>query len=132
MFAGTGSGRISRRKRGSVQILEMTGDFAVGRHITKPLDLKGHHMEDLAATIRDLLKRNQSRIVLDLAKVNFIDSSGLGELVACKKRTLEAGGDIKILRPAGQVKELLVMTLLTELFDVFDDEDEAVRSFGAT
>ena len=55
--------------------------------------------------------------------------AGLGELVACKKRIAERGGDIKLLRPVGQVHKLLVMTLLTSLFEVYQDEEAAVSSF---
>jgi len=121
---------ISIRTRGSVRILELSGDFAVGIQLSKPVDLHGRPLDDLRQSLEDQLVQGHTRLLLDMRKVKFIDSSGLGELVACKKKTSQRGGDIKILRPAGKVRELLVLTLLTEMFEIFDDEAEAVDSFG--
>jgi anti-sigma B factor antagonist len=67
--------------------------------------------------------------VLDLDQVTFLDSAGLGELIACRKRTLEKGGDIVLLRPTGRVRQLLDMLRLTQVFRVFDDEPDALNSF---
>ena len=120
---------ITADSRDGVHLLRLTGDFTVGRHFTKPMDLQGRPLVDLRETIEDLLQRGQPRIVLDLERLKFIDSSGLGELVACKRRAVECGGNIKILHPAGKVQEVLVLTLLTEVFEVFHDEVAAVRSF---
>jgi len=118
------------RDRDGVCILELRGDFAVGRSpLIKPLDLQGRPLDDLGEAIRQLHGRGHSRILLNLEQVGFIDSAGLGELIACKKRTIERGGDIKLLKPRGQVKQVLVATLLTEVFDIFDDEDRALRAF---
>ena len=118
------------RDHRGIQILEMKGDFAVGRSsLAKPLDLQGRPLDDLSESIRSLHDRGYSKIVLNLEKVRFIDSAGLGELIACKKRTVERGGDIKLLRPVGQVKDVLVGTLLTEVFEIYDDEDGAVNAF---
>ncbi len=108
----------------------MSGDFTVGRQLGRPLDLKGEPLHDLRETMEALLSKGHTKIVMNLEGVRFIDSAGLGELVACKKRSVERGGDIKILSPVGQVKDLLIMTLLTEIFEIFEDEEEAVRSFG--
>jgi anti-anti-sigma factor len=67
--------------------------------------------------------------VLDLEKVRFMDSAGLGELVAWKKRTVQLGGDVRLLRPRHGVRELLELTTLTRIFQIFDDAAEAVASF---
>ena len=67
--------------------------------------------------------------MLDLAGVSFLDSAGLGELIACKKRTVERGGDIRLLRPTGKVRDLLEMLSVTKIFKVFDDEPAALASF---
>jgi anti-sigma B factor antagonist len=110
----------------------MSGDFTVGSPpMARPLDLQGRRLEDLGIYLTGLLDQGHRKIVLDLQGVGFVDSAGLGELVACKKRTAERGGDIKLLRPVGQVQKLLVMTLLIRMFEVFQDEAEAVDSFGA-
>ena len=121
---------LKTRSVGDVRIIQMDGDFTVGPGpMARALDLQGHRLEDLGTYLTDLLDRGHLKIVLDLSQVSFIDSAGLGELVACKKRTAERGGDIKLLRPAGQVHRLLVMTLLTRLFEVYQDEGTAVESF---
>ena len=121
---------LKTRSIGDVRIIQMDGDFTVGAGaMVRPLDLQGHRLEDLGTYLTDLLDRGHLKIVLDLSRVSFIDSAGLGELVACKKRTAERGGDVKLLRPAGQVHKLLVMTLLTRLFEVYQDEETAVESF---
>lgn len=120
---------ISIRHKGDVQILDMEGDFAVGRSMGRPLDLKGHRPQDLGETISDLLNAGQNRIILNLAKVRFIDSAGLGELIASRKRTLQTGGDIKLLHPAGQVRDVLILTLLADVFEIHHDEEKAVAAF---
>jgi len=113
-----------------VQIVELTGDFSVGGGtLAKPLGLQGRRLDDLGAALADLLDQGHRRIVLDLRHVTFIDSAGLGELVAAKKRALERGGDIKILQPAKKVRELLVMTLLTRIFEIYEDQAAAISSF---
>lgn len=121
---------ISIRERDGVRILDMSGDFAVGRHLGRPVDLSGHRLDDLGETIDALLGGGSNRIVLNLAKVRFIDSAGLGQLIACRKRSLERGGDIKLLAPAGQVKDVLLLTLLTDVFDIHQVEAQAVAAFG--
>ena len=115
---------------GDIRIVRMSGDFTLGSTpMGRPLDLRGKRLEDLGRYLTELLDQGQRKIILDMEDVGFVDSAGLGELVACKKRTLERGGDIKLLRPAGQVHKLLVMTLLHRMFEVFQDEAEAVSSF---
>ena len=121
---------LRTRSVGDVQIVEMDGDFTMGPGpLARPLDLQGHRLEDLGIYLTDLLDRGHRKIILDMSQVGFMDSAGLGELVACKKRTAERGGDIKLLQPVGQVHKLLVMTLLTSMFEVYSDEAAAISSF---
>lgn len=120
---------ITVRERSGVQIVRLVGDFTVGRHLGNPRDLQGRPLDDLRQTIEDLLQHDRARIVLDLEKVRFIDSAGLGELIACKKRAQERSGDIKILHPGPQVEEVLVLTLLTQVFEIYKSEGDAVASF---
>ena len=122
---------ISVRPQGDVRILEFTeGLAAEGKGVMNPLDLRGHRLTDLSRTLRDLLDEGCRRFVLDLGAVMFLDSAGLGELIACRKRTLRHGGDICLLHPTGKVRERLEMLHLTRVFGVFDDESEALASFG--
>ena len=118
------------RANGIARVVELHGDITIGRHLGHALDLQGHPMDDLRETIQGLLQQGHNRIVMDLRNVRFIDSAGLGELVACRKRTLERGGDIVLVHPRKKVKELLVMTLLSDVFRTFEDEAEAVASFA--
>jgi anti-sigma B factor antagonist len=123
---------ISVRARGDVTIVEMKGEFTVGGGgLTQPLDLRGQRLSDLGQTLNTLHGQGRRNIVLDLAGVSFLDSGGLGDLIACKKRTTERGGDIRLLRPTGKVRDLLEMLSLTRIFKVFDDETAALASFDA-
>ena len=90
----------------------------------------GERMElPLRETFQGLLQKGGKRFVLNLGRVGYVDSSGLGEIVACKKRALEHDGDVRLLNPSAQVFEILQLSRLTEVFQIFRDEDKAVGSF---
>src|SRR5262245_36063290 len=121
---------ISVRTKGEVRIIELDGEFTLGSGgLTHPLDLKGRRLSDLGQTLDRLLEQGGRKIILDLERVRFLDSAGLGDLIACKKRTTDRGGDIRLLRPNGKVYELLDILNLTKVFKVFDDESRALASF---
>jgi anti-sigma B factor antagonist len=121
---------ISVRSRDDVSIIELTGEFTIGNAgLAQPLDLRGRRLSDLGLTLNRLLEQGGRKIVLDLGGVSFLDSAGLGELIACKKRTTESGGDIRLLRPNGKVRDMLEMLSLSRIFKIFDDESEALASF---
>ncbi len=123
---------LSVRSKGDVRIIELEGEFTLGRGgLGHPLDLQGHAMPDLGGTLRSLLSQGCRRIVLDLGKVTFLDSEGLSQLIVCRKRTLDEGGDIVLLRPTGRVRGLLDTLGLTRVFRVLDDESEALASFSS-
>lgn len=118
------------RHKGNVAIVELSGEFTLGgTGLARPLDLHGHRLEDLGDTLRGLLDRNDSRIVLDLDKVRFVDSAGLGQLIAWKKRAAQLGGDVRLLRPQQRVRDVFELTALTKAFRIFDAEEEALASF---
>ena len=118
------------RTEGNVSIVQLAGEFTLGKNaLARPLDLHGHRLEDLGQTLAGLLDRGSSRIVLDLEKVRFMDSAGLGELVAWKKRAMDRGGDVRLLRPRDRVREVLELTALTRVFEIFETEAEAVAGF---
>jgi anti-anti-sigma factor len=119
------------RMEGRIAIVELTGEFTLGKGgVGRPLDLHGHRLEDLGQTLGGLLDRGVHRMVLDLEKVRFIDSAGLGELVAWKKRALQLGGDVRLMRPRGRVHDLFELTALTRVFQIFEAEADALASFG--
>ncbi len=122
---------IKVKSTNKVQIVEMTGDITIGREqVARLVDLRGNRLDDVGETLRALLQEGHKHILLNLQHVRFIDSGGLGELIACKKRALEKGGDIKLLNPTKRVYDLFEMLQLTEVFKIFQDETQALNSFG--
>ena len=81
-------------------------------------------------TVRDLLSKGRKRILLNLGDVNYIDSSGIGELVSAFTVVKKQGGELKLLNLTKKIHDLLQITKLSTVFDVTDDESAAVRSFG--
>jgi anti-sigma B factor antagonist len=79
--------------------------------------------------IEQSLSAGQKNILLDLAGVSTIDSSGIGEMVACYTTVTKNGGHLKLLRLSPKINDILQVTQLITVFDVFDDEGEAVDSF---
>lgn len=80
--------------------------------------------------IRELLAKDRKKILLDLADVNYIDSSGLGSLVNALTSVRKEGGDLKLVNLTTKVNDLLQMTRLYTVFDVSNDEALAIKSFG--
>jgi anti-sigma B factor antagonist len=83
----------------------------------------------LRKTIRGLLEDQRKMILLNLADVDYIDSSGIGELVSGYTAVKNQSGDLKLLHLTKKVRDLLQITKLFTVFDVFTDESTAVRSF---
>ena len=80
--------------------------------------------------VRDLLSRGNKKILLNLGEVNYIDSSGIGELVSAFTTVRNQGGELKLLNLTKKVHDLLQITKLYTVFDVKDDEAAAVKSFA--
>jgi anti-sigma B factor antagonist len=83
----------------------------------------------LREMIRELLGKGHKKIVLNLADVNYIDSSGIGELVSGYTTVKNQGGEVKLLHLTKKVHDLLQITKLFTVFDVHNDEQAAIRSF---
>jgi anti-sigma B factor antagonist len=83
----------------------------------------------LRKTVRDLLEEGRTKIILNLGDVNYIDSSGIGELVSGFTAVRNRGGELKLLNLTKKVHDLLQITKLFTVFDVFNDESTAIRSF---
>lgn len=84
----------------------------------------------LRDAVRDLLSKGNKQIVLNLADVSYIDSSGIGELVSAYTHVRREGGELKLLNLTKKVHDLLQITKLYTIFDIKDDEAAAVASFG--
>lgn len=106
------------RKLGKVAVLDIVGKITIG---------EGDVM--LRDKVNELLESGETRIVLNLEKVKYMDSAGIGELVACYKRAKEKEGTVKLLNPSGKVYDLLQLTKLEEVFETYRDEGEALGSF---
>jgi anti-sigma B factor antagonist len=112
--------KIEIREDGKVRVLDLHGRLVLG----PPADL-------LKDTIHRILAEGHNRILLNLRGVPYMDSAGIGELAACKKRVLERHGEIKIQRTPGKY-HLAVETLIELMFQdsLFDDETKALVSFS--
>ena len=100
------------------------------------LDLVGRLTSDQGATlikdkVNSLIAQGRTQIVLNLEDVPYIDSSGLGQLVASYGSVKKAGGSLKLLNANSRNHDLLSITRLVTIFDSFDSESEAVHSFPA-
>jgi len=109
---------IHRKEREGVTILDMKGRITVGPEATAL-------RESVAAAVSDSIRN----LVLNLAQVDFIDSTGLGAVVMCSTTMRKAGGTVKLLNLNRRNIELLVMTKLATVFEIFNDETDAVNSF---
>ena len=90
----------------------------------------GEESSHLRNTIKDLLRQGKKRLVLDLSKVTYIDSAGLGTLVAAYTSARNEGGDIRLASVTARFGELLNITKLVTIFSVHDTIDDAVKSFN--
>jgi anti-sigma B factor antagonist len=109
---------IKERQVGEVTVLDLDGDMRIGE--------SGIMFQ---RTIRRLLEEGRRKILLNLAGVEYIDSSGLGELIAGYTSLDKKGGEIKLLHLSRRVRELLEITKLLTVFDVHENESEALDSF---
>ncbi len=111
--------KIDIRTVGDVHILDCSGKITLGEGTMA-----------IRNTVREVLKNAGKKIVLNLAEVNYIDSSGIGELVSTFTTVTNQGGQLKLLKLTKKIQELLAITKLLTVFQVYNDEQEAVKSFG--
>jgi len=90
----------------------------------------GEGASTLRETIRGLVAKDQKKIILNLGEVTYIDSSGIGELVSGFTTVANHGGVLKLLGLTKRVQDLLQITKLYTVFDIYDSETSAVRSFA--
>jgi anti-sigma B factor antagonist len=109
---------IENREVAHVTILDMHGRIVLGDET--------HAVRD---AVRDLVAQGKKKIILNLVGVDYIDSSGVGELVGSYTTVRNAGGELKLLNLTQKVQDVLYVTKLYTVFDIKDDEFTAVRSF---
>lgn len=106
----------NERRVDDVVILELEGKLWLG--------------ESLFDVVQPLLERGETRILLDMEKITYIDSTGVGDLVNCYRTANEDGASLKLLKVPGRIRELLEIHHLIEIFETHEDEDEAIESFS--
>jgi anti-sigma B factor antagonist len=109
---------IEQREREGITILDLNGRLIVGEPVA-----------GLRERIREMSESGTNNIILNLKEVDYIDSTGLGGLVISYTGLKKAGGALKLLNLSQRNIELLVLTKLTTVFEIFDDEQDAVNSF---
>ena len=110
--------KIDTREVAHVSILDIDGRIVLGDEI--------HTLRD---AVRNLVKQGKKKIILNLANVDYIDSSGVGELVGSFTTVRNAGGELKLMNLTQKVHDVLHVTKLYTVFDIKDDEFHAVKSF---
>lgn len=110
---------ITERQAGDITILDMNGKVTIGEGSIA-----------LRSTIRRLLGEGKKNILLNLGQVGYVDSSGIGELVSSFTSVNKEGGKLKLLNLTQKIQDLLAITKLLTVFDVYDSESEALNSYS--
>ncbi len=110
--------KASIRQFEDISIVDLSGQIKLGEGSSGVRDI-----------VKDLLGKGHKKILVNLAEVNYIDSSGIGELVAAFTSTRNQGGELKLLKLTHKVQDLLTITKLITVFDVKDDEAAAIAAF---
>ena len=110
--------KASTRQAGSVTIVDLSGQIKLGEGSSVLRD-----------TVKDLLSKGHKKILLNLGDINYVDSSGIGELVAAFTSVRNQGGEMKLLHLTKKIHDLLQITKLYTVFDVRDDEAQALAAF---
>ena len=113
--------QIQERAVGDVMVLDLKGKITLG---------EGDEL--LKDKVNSLVNQGHKKIVLNLADVPYIDSAGLGEVVRTYTTVSRQGGSLKLLNLTKRITDLLSITKLLTVFETFDSENEAVRSFSAS
>ena len=112
--------QIDERMAGDVVVLDLKGKITLG---------EGDEL--LKDKVNSLVNQGHKKIILNLADVPYIDSAGLGEVVRTYTTVSRQGGSLKLLNLTKRITDLLSITKLLTVFETFDSENEAVRSFSA-
>jgi anti-anti-sigma factor len=110
---------INVRKRGQVQVVQLRGQLRMGPAV-----------DSLRQAMEEAVGNGETRIVINLAEVPMVDSSGIGLLVRLLASTKQRGGNVKLLQPSKFAVQTLRLVGVLNLFEVFDAEDAAVESFS--
>jgi anti-sigma B factor antagonist len=109
---------ITQRREGGVVILDLAGKITIGG--------TNQQLRDI---VRRLVAENEKSVVLNLAAATYVDSSGLGELVAAYSSLKKSDGRLKLAGVSDKIMDIMTITKLYTVFDIYDTETEAVKSF---
>lgn len=110
--------KIEIRSVGDIKILDCSGKITLGEGTMS-----------IRNAVLDTLQGGATKIVLNLANISYLDSAGVGELVSSYTTTVNRGGKLKLLKLTHKLRELLTITKLLTVFEIFDDENAALASF---
>lgn len=110
---------ITERKSGDVTILDVEGKILLGEGDVQ-----------LKRKIDELIERKETKLLLNLANVPYMDSGGLGEIVRSYTTVKRAGGELKLLNATKRISDLLTITKLITVFEIYEEEGEAVKSYS--
>ena len=113
------SATFSTRKAGDVTVVDVSGRIVLGEPVS-----------GLRSVLQDLIGQGDKKILLNLANVTYLDSGGIGELVAAYTSMANRGGQVKLLNLTKRLSDLLQITKLYTVFEVHEDEARALRSFS--
>jgi len=117
---------LQRREVEGITILDLRGRLVAGEPV-------GALQDEVTGIAQQKSNPDNARnVILNLKQVTYIDSSGLGALIACHTTITDAGGDLRLLKVSKRSAQLLVLTKLTTVFQIFDDEQIAVNSYLRT
>ncbi len=111
--------KATLRQVNSITIVDMSGQITLGEGVVQLREL-----------IRQRLGKGEKHLLLNLADVTYIDTTGMGDLVRGFATVSNQGGHLKLLNLSGKVKELMQVTRLYAVFEIYDDEGKAISSFG--
>ena len=109
---------ILQRREGNVVILDIYGAISLGES-----------KEKFAEVMNDLLSESGTNVLVNFSAINYVDSTGIGELVGYLNKFVERNRQLKILKPHERVLKLLQITKLDTMFEIYDDEKQALQSF---
>jgi len=110
--------KVATRQVDGITILDLSGRITLGEGSVTLRD-----------AVHDVLAKGQKKILLNLGEINYIDSSGIGELVSGFTSVRNAGGELKLLNLTKKVHDLLQITKLYTVFDIWDSEASAISAF---
>ncbi|HEY0307527.1 MAG TPA: STAS domain-containing protein [Acidobacteriaceae bacterium] len=110
--------KIATRQLDGITVLDLGGRITLGEGSVQLRD-----------AVRDLISKGQKKIVLNLADISYMDSSGMGELVTAYTSVKNQGGELKLVNLTKKIEDLMQITKLVTVFDIYDDEAKAIAAF---